>query len=347
MYRTHGKDGYCNYKRSAYPIILMRQGGKAHLRLRNLQIPHLDPTRREIRNLKLHINRPLRLPQRTRSTHTTAKPTGHTTAALVVTLDGWKAQLGAHEELLPATELLDFPDYGGLFGGVVHGSDVCAEAGGVCVFGDGDEDFDVVGGAATFELGFGLCLLVVIRLCSKRKGRDLEHVFNSRPGVRFHQTLHPDQRFHLRVQPVAHELKLPIRRNKADRAIVLEPRKTHTLVELDVFHLHRLASRSAPCCLEHDLVVQPQTQLWHSTQIAFHLDRAQDLGSQDVAGCGNEEVQGFDDIEEDLVLAVADSFTSPGDGVGDGDWGAGLDFEFVGFLRDVPVRSAVLSFFPP
>lgn len=51
----------------------------------------------------------------------------------------------------------------------MHGSDVCAEARGVCVFGDGDEDFDVVGGAAAFKLGLGLFLLARIRL---RTGED-------------------------------------------------------------------------------------------------------------------------------------------------------------------------------
>lgn len=43
----------------------------------------------------------------------------------------------------------------------MHGSDICAEAWGVCVFGDGDENLDVVGSAAAFELGFGLCRIEV------------------------------------------------------------------------------------------------------------------------------------------------------------------------------------------
>ena len=85
---------------------------------------------------------------------------------LIVALDGGEAELGAHEEFLAAAELLDFPDDGGLFGGVVHGSDVCAETGGVCVFGDGDDDFDVVGCAAAFELGFGLENNVSCYFCS-------------------------------------------------------------------------------------------------------------------------------------------------------------------------------------
>jgi len=38
----------------------------------------------------------------------------------------------------------------------VHGTDIGAETRGVCVFGNGDENLDVVGCAAALELGFGL-----------------------------------------------------------------------------------------------------------------------------------------------------------------------------------------------
>ena len=47
------------------------------------------------------------------------------------------------------------------------------------------------------------------------------------------------------------------------------------------------------------------------------------------------EVEGRDHVEEDFVLAVADSFASPGNCVCDGDGWAGLDLEFVGLLRYV------------
>lgn len=38
----------------------------------------------------------------------------------------------------------------------MHGTDISAEARGVCVLGDRDENLDVVGCAAALELGFGL-----------------------------------------------------------------------------------------------------------------------------------------------------------------------------------------------
>jgi hypothetical protein len=123
----------------------------------------------------------------------------------------------------------------------------------------------------------------------------------------FYHAFYPNQRLDLRIQPIAHELKLAIRRDKADRPIVLKPTQSHTLMELDVFHLHSFASCCPSRCLKHHFVVQSQAQLRHPGEIAFHFDGAQDLRAQDVAVGGDEEVQGFDNIEEDFVLAVADA----------------------------------------
>lgn len=157
--------------------------------------------------------------------------------------------------------------------------------------------------------------------------------------MRFHQALHPNQRLHLRVQTVAHELKLSIRGYETNRSVVLESRKPNTLVELDVFHLDSLAPRSPTRCLEHNLVVQPQAKLRHTTQITLHLNGTQDLGTQHIPSCGYEEVQRFDDIEEDFVLAVADTFASPRDSIGDSNWRSCLDFELVRLLGNVPMKT--------
>ena len=41
------------------------------------------------------------------------------------------------------------------------------------------------------------------------------------------------------VETVGHQLKLPVGGDEGDGAVVLEARQTDTLVELDVFQLHR------------------------------------------------------------------------------------------------------------
>lgn len=60
----------------------------------------------------------------------------------------------------------------------------------------------------------------------------------------------------------------------------------------------------------------------------------------------NQQVDGLDDVEEDLILAVANAFGPPRDGVGDGHWGADLDLELVRLLGDVPGRGIIESAFP-
>lgn len=79
-------------------------------------------------------------------------------------------------------------------------------------------------------------------------------------------------------------------------------------MELDVLHLDGLATSASACGLKHDLVIETKTELRHTTEVAFHLDGTENLGSQDVAVGGDEQVETFDDIEEDFVLAVSDSF---------------------------------------
>ena len=113
------------------------------------------------------------------------------------------------------------------------------------------------------------------------------------------------------VQSVAHELEFTIWGNEADRSVVLEARESDTLVELDVFHFDRFASRGTACGLEHNLIIQSQPQLWHTTQVALHLDGAQNLRSQDISVRRDEKVKGLNDIQEDFVLAVTNTLASP------------------------------------
>lgn len=125
---------------------------RTHLGLYDLQIPHLNAARREIGYLELDADWSLPLSP-LRASHAAAEPTRHATAMLVIALDRRQIQFGPHQELLAAAELLDLPHDGGFLRRVVHGSDICAEAGRVGVFRDGDEDFDVVSRGAAFELG--------------------------------------------------------------------------------------------------------------------------------------------------------------------------------------------------
>ena len=81
--------------------------------------------------------------------------------------------------------------------------------------------------------------------------------------------LHPYQWLHLRIQPITHKLKLPIRGYEAYGPIVLKPRESHTLMEFHVLHLHRLPPCRPTRGLKHDFVIQSQAKLRHTTEVTF------------------------------------------------------------------------------
>src|SRR5690242_3388680 len=119
----------------------------------------------------------------------------------------------------------------------------------------------------------------------------LQHVLYSAPRVTLDYALNPNQWLDLRIQTVAHQLELAIRRDETDRPVVLESRQAHTLMEFDIFHLDRLASCRPSCCFEHSLVIQAQPQFRHTGQVALHLDSTKNLGSQYISVCRHKEVE--------------------------------------------------------
>lgn len=265
-----------------------------YLWLRDLQVSHLDTARGEIWDLKFDLNGSLGALAGTDATHASTKATSHTASVLIVTTDTGQTKLGAHQELLAATKLLDLPHNGALLRRVVHTSYVCPKARRIGILGDRNNDLDVVCRASPLELSPGL-----------------EHVLYPGARMALHHAFYPDQRLDLCVQAVAHELELAVRGNKGDRPVVLETGQSYALVKLDVFHLNSLASRGPTSRFKHDLVVQSQAQLRHAGQVALHLDSAEDLGSQDIAVGGNHEVQALDDVQEDLILSVPDALGPP------------------------------------
>lgn len=261
----------------------------SYLGLCNLEVSHLDTTCRKVWNLKLDLNRSLRT-LAANTAHATTKTTSHATADLVIAAHAGQTKLRTHQKLLVATKLLNLPDNGALLRGIVYGADVGAEARRVGVVGNGDNDLDIVGRASSLELG-----------------PSLEHIFNARARVRLDGALDPDQGLDLRVEAVRHELELAVGRYKGDCAVIFKTRQAHALVEFDVFHLDRLAARCASGRLEHYFIVEAQSQLGHATEVALHLDCAENLAAQDVAVGADEQVQALDDIEEDFVFAVSDA----------------------------------------
>ena len=104
-------------------------------------------------------------------------------------------------------------------------------------------------------------------------------------------------------------------------------------------HWDKTCVHTATGAFEHDLVVEAETELGHSREIALHLHSTEDLGADDIALCVDEEVDTLDHVEEYLVLTVADALCPPRDCVGDRGRGTDLYFEFVGLLGDISAQS--------
>ena len=108
--------------------------------------------------------------------------------------------------------------------------------------------------------------------------------------------------------------------------------------------------------LEHDLVIQAQSQFRHAREVAFHLYSSENLASNHVpAGIDlevkwcllhelsvvrlkktltHQQVDALNDVKEDFILPVSNSFASPRDRIRYGNGGPD-DFKFMRFLSDV------------
>lgn len=127
---------------------------------------------------------------------------------------------------------------------------------------------------------------------------------------------------------VAHELELAIGRDEGDDAIGIELAQLDALVELAIFEgdttsrclgslgAHPVAAREAQqsVVVEKEPVIEAELALGGAGQVGAHDDLACDVGSQDGAGGGHEQVDVLDHIDKGLVLAVLDVGLPPGQG---------------------------------
>ena len=120
---------------------------------------------------------------------------------------------------------------------------------------------------------------------------------------------------------VLHQLELAIRGDEGNGTILVETAQTHATVEGAVidFDAGALAATTALGLLlvgDEQLVVQTETALGHTGQVGLHHDLSNDLTAQDSTGLGDEQVDALQRIDEDLVLTVGDSLTTPVDSSG-------------------------------
>lgn len=140
--------------------------------------------------------------------------------------------------------------------------------------------------------------------------------------------VHLEGEVHVLRRAVAHQFKLPVGGHEGDGAVGVELPELDALVELAVFQGHRSGSGagslllpiliadsvgvSGPRLREQELVVEAELAFGGPTEVGAHDDLAVDVGAEDGAGCGHEEVDVFDYVDESFVFAVLDVASSPG-----------------------------------
>lgn len=135
----------------------------------------------------------------------------------IFTLNTGQVKVGPHQILLTARECLDVPDHTVLLGHIFTVASGCFELGTIRIWRHWYPNFHIVGSAALLEL--------TLRL---------DHEFDSRVCELLNNWFDPEQRLHLGVQAVGHELEVTVWRNEGNRAVVLKTRQSDALMEFDI-----------------------------------------------------------------------------------------------------------------
>mmetsp|Transcript_14780 Transcript_14780/g.44503 ORF Transcript_14780/g.44503 Transcript_14780/m.44503 type:complete len:339 (+) Transcript_14780:202-1218(+) len=207
-----------------------------------------------------------------------------------------------HEELGLAAEALDAPDDGALLRleARAAGAGVDVAAGGVGGHGHLD---DHVGGV---ELGL-------------EEGDGLEVDVDAGAALLLDGGDDLDGQADVVRDAVAHELELAVGRDKGDGAVRVELAEAHAAVEGAVVDLHGsgAAAAAAAVGVDTELVVQRELALRHAAELRLHHDLAAHVVAQHLAARAYEQVHGLEQVDVDLVLAVADARLPPVDGARD------------------------------
>ena len=210
--------------------------------LDDLEVADLDTGDSEVWNLKLDLDR-----------HATVLDP-------LFRLDGGEAELGTHEELLAASELLDAPDHRVGVRDVLDSTDICLEDRRVDIGWNRDNDLHIVSNGLRLELGFSLDQVLNLRACEV-----------------FDDTLSPDEWLDVRIKAVSHQVELAIRRDERDVPLLLELVQADALMELNVLHLDEFSPCRPVLHLKQHLVVETELELGHAGQETAHVDAPKDL----------------------------------------------------------------------
>jgi hypothetical protein len=210
-----------------------RQGVIAGL-LDDAQVPHLDAGSGVVRYFEFDGDRRPRV--------------------LLLRDDGRQLEAGQQKELFAARKQFDVPHHLVLLRHVLGTADGQPKGRRVDVVSHRNLDDHVDRGRSALEVG--------VRL---------HNVLHTRMFPLVDRTLDRNRRLADRIDSIAHQLELTVRRNETDGSIAFKVEQSHTLVQLDILQLDA-ARLAASLMLVQELVVQAQLEFRHSGQKHVQLD---------------------------------------------------------------------------
>ncbi len=119
------------------------------------------------------------------------------------------------------------------------------------------------------------------------------------------------QRLDSNVKSVTHKFKLPIWRNESYQSLILEFTQSDALMEFNIIKLNSLAFWCSSLSLIISLIIKTEFKIWHTWKLAVCVNNSNNLWLNNVIGWTNEHVELLNNIQEELVFTVFDSFRSP------------------------------------
>ena len=117
--------------------------------------------------------------------------------------------------------------------------------------------------------------------------------------------------------PIGYEFKISIRRNEWDDPFIFKFWESDTLVKLDIVKFNWPGLGRSSLGFEERFVIETEFEFRHSGEHTFNFDISNNFAFDYVPLPSDEHVEFLDNIKEDFVFFVFNSFRSPGDNIGD------------------------------
>ena len=131
-----------------------------------------------------------------------------------------------------------------------------------------------------------------------------------------------EQWFNSDIESVTHKFEFSIWRNESNKSFIFELSKSDTLMELDIVELNGFGFWSSSLSFIVSFIIETKFKIGHTWQLTVSVYNTNDLRLDDIIWRTDKHAKFLNDIEEEFVFTVFDSFRSPRYNVGNLCWNA-------------------------